>query len=67
MSIIEEMEKEISALYKKIADIQAQCSHPEAVVTKVAQSYTGNWCEYDNTYWWEFNCDLCKKRWSEPQ
>lgn len=58
---------EIDAIQEKIKQIQAKCSHPTEAVVKVAKSDTGNWCKADDAYWYDCKCELCEKRWTEPQ
>jgi hypothetical protein len=50
---------------QKLKDIQDVCTHEGAA--KVAKGDTGNWCKDDDSYWYEFDCPVCCKFWSEPQ
>jgi hypothetical protein len=43
------------------------CKHPSEYVEKVAGSNTGNWCESDDSYWYDCKCSLCNSRWTEEQ
>lgn len=52
------------ASYKKALQ---ECTHPEDFLSKEAKANTGNLCEEDNSYWYEFHCRLCNQRWSEDQ
>jgi hypothetical protein len=56
---------EIHSLGKKLAEHQAKCKHPK--VQKVAGSNTGNWCNQDDSYWYDCFCPTCLKRWREDQ
>ena len=66
MSVIANLKAQISALQEQIEEIQEQCSHPSACVTKKRGSDTGNFCPSDDSYWTDFHCTLCDKRWTEP-
>jgi hypothetical protein len=57
----------VAAATIKIAEIQEQCSHPEAVVTRVNRGSTGNYDPSADGYWVECECGLCGKRWCEDQ
>lgn len=63
MNIIENFEKQIKELNKKIQNIQDACSHPEEVVTKKHSSSTENYDPSANCYWTDFYCKVCKKQW----
>jgi hypothetical protein len=51
----------------KLAIHRFTCKHPEQYVTKVGGSSTGNWCESDDSYWYDCTCTLCESRWTEDQ
>jgi len=67
MSVVDTIRAEICVLHEKIRIIQAECSHPQLCVTRVARADTGNWCADDDSYWYECSCSLCQKTWTEPQ
>lgn len=60
MNTIEQLKKEIKDRQNQIIEIQEQCSHPEACLTKVHKSNTGGY-DNDDRYWTEFTCSLCEK------
>jgi len=50
---------------KKLEDFQNNdCPHPN--LTYTAKGSTGNW-DRENTYWYEWCCDCCGKRWITNQ
>lgn len=55
----------IETLYKEIAEIQAGCKHEAA--TKKAGANTGNYDPSCNSYWYDYTCPECQKRWREDQ
>lgn len=66
--IRDKMDKLISKEDKiaaKMLKLQSQCQHPN-----VNKQYNGNIGNYDPTadsYWIEFKCPDCDKRWNEDQ
>jgi len=62
---IRDLEKHIIEIRTKIEDIQKACSHPEAAVTKEAGSNTGNYDPSCDSYWYDYFCNCCEKRWRE--
>lgn len=65
MNIVEKLNTRLNNLELEIHNIQEQCCHPKLTERDVAYN-----TPYDPTYWkyWKvFNCDLCKKNWSEYQ
>jgi hypothetical protein len=67
MSAIGDLRAEINKATAAIISIQSACSHPKECVTKVAGGDTGNYCKSDDSYWYDFKCGLCEKRWTEDQ
>ena len=67
MSIVDEIESEIVALYEKLREIQDHCSHPDACVKRTNKGDTGNYDPHDDAYWTECKCSLCGKFWIEDQ
>ena len=65
MSRVDEIRIEIQKLNDELKSIQEECSHPKACLTKEYGSDTGIWCRYDDSYWTNFHCNLCDKRWTE--
>jgi hypothetical protein len=65
MSIIAELKEEISKLQTKIQSIQGNCNHPEEALTFVYKSDIGNWDRNEDSYWTNYTCNLCEKKWSE--
>jgi hypothetical protein len=52
-------------LAKELAKLQAACQHP-GVVKKYGGS-TGNYDPSADSYWIDFNCPDCHKRWRTDQ
>lgn len=67
MNIIQEYKEQIEKLQSKIVEIQDWCSHPKAALTSVNKSDTGNYDPSCDSFWTEFHCGLCEKRWTEDQ
>lgn len=65
MTKIEELQLQIAQCSRQIKEIQAECSHPKSCLTKKHGADTGNWCPSDDSYWTDFHCSLCDKRWTE--
>lgn len=68
MSIISELKCQRDLIQDKINAIQMACTHPKEVLTKKSRSNTGG---YDgpssDSYWYDCECGLCEKLWSEDQ
>jgi len=52
-------------LAHELAKLQALCKHPN--VEKEYKSNTGNYDPSADSYWIEFRCPDCRKRWSIDQ
>lgn len=52
-------------LAKELAKLQATCAHPD--VEKTYMSNTGNYDPTADSYWIDFYCPDCRKRWTEEQ
>jgi len=50
---------------KEEASIEADCPHE--TLTYKYQGDTGNWCKADDSYWIDWKCDDCDKRWQTTQ
>lgn len=46
-------------------ELQTLCQHPNA--SKKYGSDTGNWDRGQDSYWIDYNCPDCGKRWQEDQ
>jgi len=57
--------KRMDKLYDELTALQESCPHEN--VDKEYQSDTGNWCKADDSYWIDFKCQDCDKRWVEDQ
>lgn len=66
-NVIEEYRAQINILQQKIDAIQNACSHPAECVTVKHGADTGNWNRADDSYWIDYHCSLCDKRWTEEQ
>lgn len=60
---VKELEIEKQEIQDKINRIQEECSHPADCVTYKAGSNTGNYDPSCDSYWRDYTCDLCEKRW----
>lgn len=67
MPNVQDLKKQISSLQGQIEEIQKECSHPKACLTKVARSDTGNYDRSQDCYWYDCHCSLCDKHWTEEQ
>lgn len=52
-------------LASEMAKLQATCQHPDLI--KKYDSNTGNYDPTADSYWIEFRCPDCRKRWREDQ
>lgn len=52
-------------LAKELAKLQTTCTHP--VVEKTYRSNTGNYDPTADSYWIDFHCPDCRKRWRKEQ
>jgi len=50
-----------------LAAVQAECTHPKEGLSITPRSNTGNYDPSADSYWKEFDCTLCGKRWTEDQ
>jgi hypothetical protein len=67
MNKVDDINNQISNLYKELKQIQKECSHPKSCLEKEAKSNSGNYDPSADRYWYDFHCTLCDKRWSEDQ
>jgi len=65
--IIESLKNQIKEIQAKIEKIQEDCSHPPLVLQKIHKSNTGNYDPSNDSYWIDFHCQLCDKRWRQDQ
>jgi len=59
-----DLQSQLTRLYNAVTKLQTDCTHPNAVETP--KSDTGNWCRGDDSYWYEYECPDCHKRWITP-
>lgn len=64
MTRIQEIDERIQELRSEKIAIQDGCSHPPVAVRYLYGADTGNWDRGSDTYWTEYHCTLCEKRWS---
>lgn len=64
MNKIDEIKNDIIRLQIKLEQIQNECSHPKSALEKEGSARTGNYYPYEETYWINFHCPLCDKRWA---
>lgn len=62
--VLKQREKIKKAL-AKISSIQEECTHIGVHIKYGAN--TGNWCPSDNSYWIDWVCPHCEKRWTTDQ
>lgn len=67
MNIVDEIKGRIEELEKQLLVIQEQCTHPKASLSAIAKGSTGNYDSFSDSYWIDFHCKLCDKKWNEPQ
>jgi hypothetical protein len=65
--MIKKLRKQIKDLENQIEEIQEECIHPKRCVTKTPRGSSGNYDPSNDRYWYECECSLCEKRWTEPQ
>lgn len=61
----ESIDRREDKLAKELAKLQTLCTHPN--VKKTHKSNTGNYDPSADSYWIEFVCPDCCKRWTEEQ
>ena len=64
LGVVPKLYAEMEAIGKKIAAIQAACTHPMEArdqVHKMSDNYDGQ------EYWTNHTCGLCLKQWTTPQ
>lgn len=61
----ESIDRREEKLAKELAKLQSLCTHPN--VNKTHKSNTGNYDRSADSYWIEFVCPDCRKRWIEEQ
>lgn len=57
--------KQLSKIQNEIYALQDECTHPN--IDKQYKGSTGNWSKSDDSFWIEFKCLDCGKRWTENQ
>lgn len=65
MNAVATLKTQIADLEARVSEIQTQCSHPAAALTKKHGASTGNYDPSNDGYWTEFHCGLCDKHWTE--
>ena len=61
----ESIDKREEKIAKELAKLQSSCQHPN-VLSKY-NSNTGNYDPSSDSYWIEYSCPDCRKRWIEDQ
>jgi len=61
----ESIDRREEKLARELSKLQSVCSHPN--VKKEYKSNTGNYDPTADSYWIDFQCPDCRKRWSEDQ
>lgn len=62
---VDKLYDRLNKLQKKLVELQDECTHPN--VEKQYKADTGNWDRGDDSYWINFTCHDCRKRWMEDQ
>lgn len=57
------IDAEINKLLDKRKKLVDKCTHKN--VKKTAGSDTGNYCVYDDSYWYDYECPDCGECWRE--
>lgn len=57
--------EKITKLYDQVAELQHECTHPD--VTKQYRGDTGNYDPSQDSYWINWHCPDCGKRWRTDQ
>jgi len=65
--IVFKLKDEIRELQSRIESIQTSCSHPKEAVTEKPGASTGHYSPGDDSYWIDYHCHLCDKRWRVDQ
>lgn len=66
VGVIQKIDAQIRELLDRKEAIQAECSHPKEARVSEYRASTGNPYVPDE-YWVAHHCELCDKRWTEPQ
>ncbi len=61
----ESIDKREDKLAKELAKLQEQCQHPN-LISKY-DSNTGNYDPSADSYWIDYTCPDCRKRWRKDQ
>ena len=63
----------VTKIKKAISDLESLLKYNQNILCKhsdikrTAKGDTGNWCMYDDSYWYECKCNICGKTWIENQ
>lgn len=60
-------QKKIAKHYKAITEIQDNCPHPTEHLYVKYGANTGNYDPMDDSYWADYQCHSCGKRWRGNQ
>lgn len=61
----ESIDRREDKLARELAKLQATCNHPN--LEKNYKANTGNYDRSADSYWIEFKCPDCRKRWIQEQ
>lgn len=59
---LEELQNTLEETYNSIAYMQSVCQHTDTTVKH--DGNTGNYCPDDDTYWTDYKCNVCGKKWT---
>lgn len=62
---VQKEQDKIQKAQSKIRELQQACTH-NGLRGKYGAN-TGNWCSGDDSYWIDFECPECGKRWREDK
>jgi len=63
------IDAKLAKLHAELVELKQQCHDTGhgGVLTGKYGANTGNWSSTDDSYWVDFHCPLCDKRWTEDQ
>lgn len=67
MTSIKKLKDSISILQSKIEAKQNKCKHPKKTLTEKTGSDVGNWDRSADSWWIDYHCGVCDKKWTEEK
>jgi len=59
------LEADVRVAVQELEAFKESCSHPEMHLSKEYGSNTGNYDPTSDSYWINYSCECCGKRWTE--